>query len=274
MRLVTVRADDGHRAARLEGDELVYLDAPDVGTLLGQPDWRELGGRDGARAPLSDVNLAPLIPAPEKIICIGLNYRSHAEETGLDIPDYPTLFAKYTRTLIGPADEIVLARNSSKVDWEAELTLVIGRECRHVDAAEAGDAIAGYTVANDISMRDWQGRTRQWLQGKTFESSTPVGPALVTLDELDTPEHLRITCEVNGELFQDATTDDLVFSAPELVAYISEIITLVPGDLILTGTPSGIGGRQDPPRFLAPGDVVRTTVEGVGETVNTCVAEG
>jgi acylpyruvate hydrolase len=273
MRLVTVRTAQGHRAARVAGDQVVYLDAPDVGTLLASPDWRELAERDGEGGSLAEVDLAPLVPAPEKIICIGLNYRSHAEETGLGVPDYPTLFAKYTRTLIGPGDDIVLARNSEKVDWEAELTVVIGREARHVDATQAVDAIAGYTVANDISMRDWQGRTRQWLQGKTFESSTPVGPALVTLDELDRPDLLRLTCDVNGEVFQDATTDDLVFSPAELVAYISEIITLVPGDLILTGTPSGIGGRQDPPRFLQAGDVVRTVVEGVGELVNTCVAE-
>jgi acylpyruvate hydrolase len=213
------------------------------------------------------------VPAPEKIICVGLNDGSHAEETGLGVPEYPTLFAKYARALIGPRDDILLPRNSSRVDWEAELAVVIGRVSRHLEEAEAGEAIAGYTVANDVSMRDWQVRTRQWLQGKTFETSTPVGPALVTLDELDDPDAVRVTCEVNGELMQETSTTDLVFSPAALVAYVSSIITLVPGDLILTGTPSGIGARMEPPRFLAPGDVVRTAIAGVGEIVNSCVAE-
>jgi acylpyruvate hydrolase len=274
VRVVTVRTPTGHQAARVDGEDLVLLDASDVGALLSTgPDWRDAAGDEGERIGAEGADLAPIVPGPEKIICVGLNYRSHAEETGLGIPEFPTIFAKYTRALVGPGDPIVLARNSDKVDWEAELVVVVGREVRHADEAEARRAIAGYTVANDISMRDWQSRTRQWLQGKTFESTTPVGPALVTLDELDNPDALRLTCEVDGELVQEASTEDLIFSPAAVVAYLSEIMTLAPGDLILTGTPSGIGARREPPQFLKPGQVVRTVIEGVGELVNRCVAE-
>jgi acylpyruvate hydrolase len=273
VRLVTARTPTGPRAARVDGSDLVLLDAPDVGALLAGSEWRDVAADGGERIAAEGADLAPVIPAPEKIICVGLNYRSHAEETGLGIPEYPTIFAKYARALVGPRDPIVLARNSEKVDWEAELAVVVGREVRHADEAEARQAIAGYTVSNDISMRDWQSRTRQWLQGKTFESTTPLGPALVTPDELDDPETLRLTCEVDGAVVQDASTSDLVFSPAAVVAYVSEIMTLAPGDVILTGTPSGIGARMEPPQFLKPGQVVRTVIEGVGELVNPCVAE-
>jgi acylpyruvate hydrolase len=273
VRLVTVRTADGNRAARIDGDTLVYLDAPDVGAFLARADWREEGGSGGERVPLAGAELGPVVPAPEKIFCVGLNYRSHIEENGVEVPAYPTLFAKFARALIGPRDEILLPANSSRVDWEGELGVVIGRTSRRLDESHAAAAIAGYTVVNDISMRDWQARTQQWLQGKTFEASTPVGPSLVTLDEFDDPDDLRLTCEVGGTLMQETTTSDLVFSPAALVAYISNIITLVPGDLILTGTPGGIGGRMDPPRFLTQGEVVRTAIAGIGELVNTCTAE-
>ncbi len=271
--LATVRTGAGLRAARIEGDELVLLDAPDVGALLASGGrWRELAAADGPRTTLADVDFAPVVPRPEKIICVGLNYRSHAEETGLGVPEYPTIFAKYARALIGANDAIQLPANSSKVDWEAELAVVVGQEVRNAEAGEAAAAIAGYTVANDISMRDWQARTRQWLQGKTFEASTPVGPALITLDELENPDDLGLTCEVDGDVVQETSTSDLIFSPAEIVAYVSGIITLVPGDLILTGTPSGIGARMEPQRFLRPGSVVRTSIAGIGELRNLCTA--
>ena len=273
MRLVTVRTAGGTRAARIDGDELVYLDAPDVGAFLARADWRDGGGPDGERVPLAGADLGPVVPAPEKIFCVGLNYRSHIEENGVEVPTYPTLFAKFARALIGPRDDILLPANSSRVDWEAELGVIIGRTSRRLKESEAASAIAGYTIVNDISMRDWQVRTQQWLQGKTFEASTPVGPSLVTLDEFDDPDDLRLTCEVGATLMQETRTSDLVFPPAALVAYISNIITLAPGDLILTGTPSGIGGRMDPPRFLIHGEVVRTAIAGLGELVNTCVAE-
>jgi acylpyruvate hydrolase len=275
VRLVSARVDGGSRAARVEGEELVMLEAPDVGALMAAgADWRRAAAADGERISAKGLRLASLLPAPEKIICIGLNYRGHAEETGLGVPEFPTLFAKYSRALLGPEDDIVLPAGSAKVDWEAELGVVVGREVRHAGEDEAREAIGGYTVVNDISMRDWQARTRQWLSGKTFEASTPVGPALVTPDEIDDPDDLRVSCAVDGELVQDSSTSDLVFGPAALISYISTIITLVPGDLIVTGTPAGIGAARKPPRFLAPGQVVTTTVAQVGELVNTCVAPG
>ncbi len=179
VRLLSARFGAESRAARLEGDELVLLDAPDVGALLASgPKWTSIAKQDGPHRKLSDATLARLIPAPEKIICVGLNYRSHAQETGHGVPEFPTIFAKYSRALLGPHDDLVLPNNSSMVDWEAELAVVIGSPARHVAEPDARAAIAGYTVANDISMRDWQRKTSQWLQGKTFEATTPVGPPL------------------------------------------------------------------------------------------------
>jgi acylpyruvate hydrolase len=273
VRLVSVRVDGATKAARVEGDELVLLDHADVGALLASgPDWRSAAANGGERISAEGVALSTLLPAPEKIICVGLNYRAHAEETGLGVPEFPPLFAKYSRALVGPEDDIVLPAAATDVDWEAELAVVVGTEVRHADEDEARAAIGGYTVANDISMRDWQRRTRQWLQGKTFESSTPVGPALVTLDDIDGPDDLRVTCSIDGETVQDSSTSDLVFGPAALISYISTIITLVPGDLIITGTPAGIGAARKPPRYLAPGQIVRTEVAQVGVLENTCVA--
>jgi acylpyruvate hydrolase len=271
MRIATVRTDRGLRAARVEGDELVLLDASDIGALLAEPDWQQIARRGRDRRSAAGAEFAAVVPRPEKIICVGLNYRSHAEETGLDVPDHPAIFAKYSGALIGPRDPIVLPANSDKVDWEAELCIIVGKHARYASEDEAADSIAGYTIANDISMRDWQSRTSQWLQGKTFEASTPIGPNLVTLNELATPDSLAISCTVDGIEVQAASTRDLIFSPAMIISYLSSIITLVPGDLILTGTPAGIGARRKPPRFLRPGEVVRTTIEGLGELVNPCV---
>jgi acylpyruvate hydrolase len=274
LRFATVRTPEGTRAARLDGEELVLLDHPDVTALLASSGgWRGHVGQEGSRVGLEDAALAPLLPAPEKIVCIGLNYRSHAEETGLAIPEYPAIFSKYSRALIGARDQIALPPSSELVDWEAELAIVIGAEVRRADERQATDAIAGYTVANDISMRDWQRRTPQWVQGKTFERSTPVGPFLVTSDEVGDPLKLRVICEVDDQVVQDASTAELIFSPAALVAYVSEIITLVPGDLILTGTPSGIGAARKPPQFLAAGSLVRTRIDGLGELLNECRPE-
>jgi acylpyruvate hydrolase len=273
VRLVTARVGGAERAARVEGESLVLLEAPNVGALLASgPGWPAAAAADGERVAAAGVPLGKLVPAPEKVICVGLNYRTHAEETGLGVPEFPTLFAKYARTLLAPADDIVLPAVSTMVDWEAELVVVVGHDVRDADETQAAAAIAGYTVANDISMRDWQRRTRQWLQGKAFEATTPVGPALVTADEVADPLDLEIMCEVDGETVQRSSTSDLVFSPAALVAYASQIITLVPGDLILTGTPGGVGSARTPPRYLRPGEVVRTAVDGIGELVNACVA--
>ena len=206
---------------------------------------------------------------------MGLNYRSLILEMGRQIPEYPTLFAKFAETLIGAHDDVQLPPESSKVDWEAELALVIGTRVRRATDEQAADAIAGFTVLNDVSMRDWQNRTPMWDQGKTWESSTPVGPFLVTPDEVagGVRPAVDISCDVNGETMQSANTADLVFDPVFLVRYISTIVTLNPGDVIATGTPGGVGQARDPQRFLTDGGVMVTTIDGVGQLRNRTVAE-
>jgi acylpyruvate hydrolase len=275
VRLTTIRTTGGTRAARVDGDRAVELGAPDVGSLLaaGPDALRDAADARGPEHDAATLDLAPVVPRPAKIICLGLNYEQHIREMGHDPPDVPTLFAKYARALIGARDPIVLPSAGQLVDWEGELAFVIGRPVRHADPAAARRAIAGYTVCNDVSVRDWQGRTSQWLQGKTFERSTPVGPALVTPDEVDDAADLALRCEVDGVVRQDARTSDLVFDPVAIVEYVSTILTLEPGDLVSTGTPGGVGAGLEPPVFLRAGQVVRTVVEGIGELVNPCVAE-
>jgi acylpyruvate hydrolase len=271
MRWATIRTDGGTRAARLDGDTLVELDARDVGELLARGgDTPETGtAHDAATA-----DYAPVVTHPGKILCQGLNYRSHILEMGHELPAHPTLFAKFREALIGAHDDIVLPPDSDSVDWEAELALVIGTRVRRAAATEAAAAIAGFTVANDVSMRDWQYRTLEWLQGKTWEHSTPVGPWLVTPDEVGgTEPNLAIGCEVDDVVRQASRTSELVFSPVDLVAYVSQFVTLEPGDLLLTGTPAGVGHGMDPPVYLASGQVVRTAIEGLGELRNRCVPE-
>lgn len=256
---------------RVDRSEAVEIGAPDVGTLLSDPEWRARAERaDGPRHDPSSLDFAPLVPRPDKIVCVGMNYRSHILEMGREPPEHPTLFAKYASALVGARDDIVLPRVSSAVDWEVELAVVIGSPVRHVSVHDAPNAIAGYSVLNDVSMRDYQNRTLEWLQGKTFESSTPLGPMLVTLDELSDPYNLELTCEVDGEQMQKGLTSDLVFDPAELVAYVSDIFTLEPGDVIATGTPGGVGHARTPPRYLRDGALVVTRVEGVGECRNRC----
>ncbi|HTT93368.1 MAG TPA: fumarylacetoacetate hydrolase family protein [Solirubrobacterales bacterium] len=275
MRLATVRLDGGTRAARVDGETLTLTDHEDVGALLATPGWeQELASFSGPTMALAEADLAPVVPRPEKIIGVGLNYPSHAEEARLSVPDHPPLFAKFWRSLIGPKDEIELPPNSDAPDWEVELAVVIGRPTRHCSEADARDAIAGLTVINDVSMRDWQMRTSEFLQGKTFERTTPFGPWLVTLDEIDDLNSIRMTCELDGVVVQDASTAEMSVSPTKLISYISEFITLVPGDVIATGTPGGVGGAKTPPEFLAPGQTLRTRIEQIGELVNTCVAAG
>ncbi|MDQ3734067.1 MAG: fumarylacetoacetate hydrolase family protein [Actinomycetota bacterium] len=275
MRLVTLRTADGLRAGRIEGTEVFALDFPDVGALLDTgPRWMQTAEEDGTPwGPLEDADLAPVIPAPRKIICIGLNYASHIKEMGRELPPHPTIFAKYARALIGARDPIVLPAASERMDWEVELAVVIGRPVRHADEEAARQAIAGYTILNDVSARDWQFRTTQFLQGKTFESTTPLGPALVTSDELGDSVDLEVSCEVDGVQMQSGRTSDLIFSPVELVSYLSIILTLEPGDVIATGTPSGVGAGRTPEVYLRPGQTVRTSIEGLGELVNRCVTQ-
>jgi acylpyruvate hydrolase len=274
VRVATLRtAPGGTRAARLDGEELVLLPFADVRERLASgEDWAARArAADGERVAVADADFAPVVPRPEKIFGIGLNYAAHAAEANLPIPENPPAFAMFWRCLLGPNDPIVMPANSDMVDWEAELGVVVGRAVRHAGLEEAEAAIAGYTIVNDVSMRDWQRRTSQFLQGKTFEASTPAGPYLVTPDEVDGARDLRITCTVDGEVMQDARTSDLVHSPAKCVAYLSQVITLVPGDLIATGTPGGVGGGRRPQIYLREGQVVRTAIEGLGAQENACV---
>ncbi|MGZ4207145.1 MAG: fumarylacetoacetate hydrolase family protein [Actinomycetota bacterium] len=276
MRFVTVRTPDGTRAGRLQDDVVELLPFADVGAMLAEPGWREPAAVNrGVQIAFAEADLAPLVPRPSKIVCLGLNYRAHIEEMGRELPTHPTIFAKYAVSLIGARDPIVLPPESQAVDWEVELAFVVGARARRVRAADAAPVVAGFTVFNDVSMRDWQMRTLQFLQGKTFERSTPIGPALVTLDEVPggIGADLEIACEVDGAQMQKARTSDLLFPPSVLVEYLSTIMTLEPGDIVATGTPSGVGAGRNPPVFLKPGQTVRTTIEGVGELINPTVAE-
>ena len=214
--------------------------------------------------PVAEADFAPVVPRPGKVICVGLNYRAHIAETGREMPAYPTLFAKFADTLMGARDDLVLPSVSEKVDWEVELGVIIGRPVYRATPAEAAAAIAGYTVVNDVSMRDWQRRTLQWLQGKAFEHSTPAGPYLVTPDEVGNAADLEVRCEVDGAVMQQSRTSDLLFGPAEIAAYASQVITLRPGDLIATGTPGGVGNARKPPVYLRPGNVLRTCDRGPG----------
>ncbi|HET6812252.1 MAG TPA: fumarylacetoacetate hydrolase family protein [Acidimicrobiales bacterium] len=277
MRLATVRTADGTTAARVEDGDAFLLPFEDVGRLLASgPDWADRAAGGAAAGPVGELDLAPLVPSPSKILCVGLNYLRHLLETGRgeEVPSHPTLFAKFADALTGPYDDIALPAASTGVDWEAELVVVVGSAIRGGDRAGAAAAIAGFTVGNDVSMRDWQRRTTQWLQGKTWEASSPVGPFLVTPDEVGGPTpDLAISCLVDGEIMQDARTSDLLFDPVDVVAYASTVVTLRPGDLIFTGTPDGVGGARQPPVFIRDGQVVTTRVEGVGEMVNRFVAD-
>ncbi|MEK6439036.1 fumarylacetoacetate hydrolase family protein [Pseudonocardia sp. T1-2H] len=267
MKLATIRTTAGTAAVRIDDDGAVELGAADLGEFLARPDWRAAAeSASGARHDLIGLDYAALVPRPEKVFCVGLNYRTHILEMGRDLPEYPALFAKFARALVGAHDPVELPAGSEQVDWEAELGVVIGAEVRHATPEQAAAAIAGYTVVNDVTARDFQYRSIEWLQGKTFERSTPVGPWLVT-DVVPG----EISCEVDGDVVQKADTSDLVFGPADLVAYISQIITLVPGDIIATGTPGGVGHARKPARYLAAGSELVTRVEGVGELRNTLV---
>jgi len=219
--------------------------------------------------------LLPPVPTPEKVICIGLNYRDHAIETGADIPEEPVVFCKFTSALIGHGESIIIPKVSREVDYEAELVVIIGKTGKHIAAADAMQHVFGYTCGHDVSARDWQkGRPGgQWLLGKTFDTFAPVGPCLVTTGELDDPSDVRVRMTLNEEVVQDSTTAQLIFDIPALIAHLSKIVTLRPGDLIFTGTPPGVGAARTPPLFLKPGDECRVTIDGIGALVNRCEAE-
>jgi len=247
--------------------------------LAGGADAKNLAEKAVASAPAaallapSAVTLQAPLPRPGKILCIGLNYRDHAAESNQPIPDHPTVFAKYNNTVVGPGAAIVLPTVTEKVDYEAEFAFVIGRTARNVKAADALDYVAGYLPFNDVSARDYQARTSQWTVGKTFDTFGPMGPALVTSDEIANPHDLDIQLTINGEVLQSSNTSNLIFSINELIADLTSFMTLEPGDLISTGTPSGVGLARKPQRWLRAGDVVRVTIEGLGTLENPVVAE-
>jgi len=278
MRLVTFSAGDRLKPGLIAGQKVIALPYPDLVSFLEDGDRarqaaQKLAGAPpaGASHPLSGVRLAAPLPRPPKFIFIGLNYRDHAIESGLPIPETPTVFAKYSNAVIGPGDPIQIPKVSKEVDYEAELAFVIGRRGKDVGPARWKNHVFGYTIVNDVSARDFQRATSQWVIGKTFDTFAPMGPELVSADEIEDPHHLRISCEVNGRVLQDSSTSQLIFRIPELVAYLSQVVTLEPGDTVSTGTPPGVGFARKPPIFLQPGDEVVVKVEGLGELRNPCV---
>ncbi|WP_218671313.1 fumarylacetoacetate hydrolase family protein [Microbispora sp. GKU 823] len=252
MKLATLRVDGSTRAVRLDGDRLVDLGAADLGELLASGDWAaKAAAADAGTAttyPADGADFAPVVPRPSKVVCVGLNYKNHIQEMGRDLPRYPTLFAKFADCLVGARDDIARPEETEEFDWEVELAVVIGAPVRRARGAEAEAAIAGFTVLNDVTCRDWQFRTREWLQGKIWDSSTPVGPYLVTPDELPggvRPE-VEVSLSVDGEVMQHDNTGDLLFDPVALVEYVSTIVRLNPGDIIATGTPGGVATPAPP----------------------------
>jgi len=232
---------------------------------------------DAARAehvtPRAAVTLLAPIADPSKIVCIGLNYRDHAAEVKMELPQHVTVFAKWPNTLVGDGANIVIPAESHRVDYEAELAFVIGTRAHHVAESDAYSVIAGYTCFNDVSVRDYQMRTSQWTLGKVFDTHGPCGPVLVTRDEIPDPHALRIRCSIGGEVLQDSSTAQLVFGIPRLVAELTAVMTLEPGDIIATGTPAGVGTSRTPKRWIRAGERVRVEIEGIGVLENPAVAE-
>ena len=225
------------------------------------------------RYPLSAVRLLAPIQRPSKLICVGLNYMDHAKETGAEVPKVPTIFNKFATAVIGPGDDIVLPRVSKSPDYEAELAFVIGKGGRHIAAENWKDHVFGYTIMNDVSARDYQKATSQWLMGKTFDTFAPLGPWIVTADEIADPHDLNIELEISGEILQDSNTHELIFKIPDLIAFLSSAFTLEPGDIVSTGTPAGVGFTRKPPRYLKAGEEVIVRIQNIGELRNPIVAE-
>jgi acylpyruvate hydrolase len=273
MRLVTF-SDGGEARAGVLTDDGIVDAAPVLGVerlsvrgLIesGRVEELERGVERGGPDPLPDRELLPPVPDPDKIVCIGLNYRSHAAEAGIDPPEQPTFFAKFRNALAPPDATVELPAASEKVDYEAEIAFVIGRRCKEIDPDRALGAIAGYLLLDDLSARDLQFATPQWMPGKVFDGSAPCGPALVTPDEAGAHDGISFALDLNGERMQDASTSDLIFSIPELVARLSRWMTLEPGDIVSTGTPSGVGSVREPRVWLKPGDEILISSPSLGE---------
>jgi acylpyruvate hydrolase len=288
-----VPGEDRDRGGVVVGDRVVDLSAAlgnDHDGRTGIHEWRRAPGRlelflavegwpelvataqDGPYVPLAEVVLRPPVTRPQKIIGVGLNYLSHADEAARDAPEYPVLFAKFPNTLTGPTDDVPIPRASHRIDYEGELAVVIGRRTRYATPETADAAVAGYAVANDVSARDYQFRTKEMLQGKSFDAFCPLGPWITKPRAAHDLASLALTTHVNGEQRQKALLGEMLFDVPFLIAYISEIMTLEPGDVILTGTPAGIGGGMKPRRWLRDGDRVDIEISEIGRIVNRFVA--
>jgi 2-keto-4-pentenoate hydratase/2-oxohepta-3-ene-1,7-dioic acid hydratase in catechol pathway len=270
MRLVTYDAGTGPRAGILRNERVFGAWEGDVAALLRGPGIAGLdpSGDGDEGVPLADVRLLAPLLTPGKIVCLGLNYRSHADEAGMNPPETPTFFAKWPNSLAPAGVEVPLPSYSQKVDFEAEVAFAIGHRCRNVPEKEALDAVAGYTLLNDLSARDFQFKTPQWQPGKVFDGSAPCGPALVTPDEAGAHDEIEIRLDLNGQTMQRATTADLIHSIPAVVAYLSMLMTLEPGDLISTGTPAGVGSARKPRIWLQPGDEVVIESPTLGRLAN------
>lgn len=275
MKLATLRVAGGTRAVRLDDNVLVDLGYDDLGALFAQDDWATIAAdASGETWPAEGADLAAVVPNPSKVICVGHNYTNHIKEMGRELPSYPTLFTKFADTLIGPNDPIVKPAETDALDWEVELVVVIGKPVRRATEEEAAAAIAGFTVMNDVSVRDWQFRTIEWTQGKIWDSSTPVGPYVVTPDEVGgVRPALEVTTLVDGRRMQHDDTGTLLFDPVHLVQYISTVIRLNPGDMIATGTPAGVGHARDPKVYLVGGETVVTQIAGLGTCTNRVVEE-
>ncbi len=258
MRIVSYRRDDGSiRAGVVERDAEGDV-VRDAGT---DPMHVVRGAEVGS---LAEVALLAPLPKPNKVICVGRNYAEHAAETGSEVPDRPQLFAKFANTIVGPRDDVIHPPITQALDYEAELVAVIGRTAARVPESRALDVVLGYTCGNDVSARDLQFGDTQWLRGKSLDSFAPIGPWIVTADEIPDPQQLGIRALVNGEIRQSDTTASMVFSVARIIAFITEAITLDPGDVVFTGTPPGVGHAMSPPRYLAIGDTVRVEIDGIG----------
>ncbi len=284
MKLATFTQDGSSRVGIVIGNEVVDLAAADASLprevtaflAAGQPAL-EAASRaaeaSGSRLALSELKLESPVLRPPKFFGAGLNYADHVAETGMKKPEIPMLFNKQSTCATGPTDPIHLPRASNVLDYEGELAFVIGRRCRHVPKARAREVIAGYTVCNDVSVRDWQMRVRTMTMGKSFDTHGPLGPWIVTSDELEDPHTLGLRTWVNGELRQDSNTKELIFDCFDLVEHLSTAFTLEPGDVISTGTPSGVGIAKKPPLLLVAGDVVKIEIEGIGTIENPVIDE-
>ena len=228
---------------------------------------------EGAAVPLESVRLLAPIDTPRNVMAIGLNYSDHIAETGVPKPEHQVWFNKQPSSIVGPGDAVEIPKVSMAIDWEAELVVVIGKRCRHVPAEKAIQVIAGYTCGNDVSVRDWQWKTPQWMLGKSFDTHGPIGPYIVTPDEFDVTKPHGIRCVVNGERKQNSTVDMLVFNVFQQIEHLTQAMTLMPGDIIFTGTPGGVGAAMKPPQFLKAGDTVRIEIDGIGSLENPVVAE-